>query len=151
MRIKLLTIPLLLCAAPALAQAPATPAPAAPDTAQVQRILSDPAMADRLARTMQALSKSFMNLPVGEVQAAIEGRAPTAAERRLTVRDVGRRDNRNFDRDFQQQMANAKPMLEQSMKALAGALPAMMQSMQQAGQALERATANLPDPTYPKR
>jgi hypothetical protein len=28
---------------------------------------------------------------------------------------------------------------------------AMMQSMQQAGEALERATTNLPDPTYPKR
>ena len=151
MRIKLLTIPLLLCASPALAQAPAAPKPAAPDAAQVQRILNDPAMADRLSRAMQAMSKTFMNLPVGEVQAAIEGRAPTAAERRLTVRDMGRRDNRNFDREFAAQMANARPMLEQGMKALAGALPVMMQSMQQAGDALERATANLPDPTYPKR
>ena len=153
MRTKLLIVPLLLGAAPALAQAPAAPAPApapAPPM-QIPPQLTDPAMADRLARAMQALSKSFLNLPVGEVQAAIEGRAPTAAERRLTVRDVGRRDNRNFDRDFQRQMANAKPMLEQSMKALAGALPAMMQGLSQAGQALERATANMPDPTYPKR
>ena len=152
MRTMLLTIPLLLSAAPALAQAPANPAPAKPaPQMQVPPQLTDPAMADRLARAMQALSKSFLNLPVGEVQAAIEGRAPTAAEKRMTVRDVGRRDNRNFDRDFAAQMANAKPMLEQSMKALAGALPAMMQGMQQAGEALERATANLPDPTYPKR
>ena len=151
MRTRLFTIPLLLCATPALAQAPAATAPAAPDTAQVQRVLNDPAMADRLFRAMQAMSKSFMNLPVGEVQAAVEGRAPTAAERRMTVRDIGRRDNRNFDRDIQQQMANARPMIEQSMKALAGALPAMMQGLQQAGGALERATANLPDPTYPKR
>jgi hypothetical protein len=42
-------------------------------------------------------------------------------------------------------------MMEQSLKALSGALPAMMQGLQQAGQALERATANMPDPTYPKR
>ena len=151
MRIKLLTIPLLLCAAPALAQAPAAPRPAAPDTAQIQRVLNDPAMAERLSRAMQAMTTSFMNLPVGEVQAAIEGRAPTAAERRLTVRDMGRRDNRNFERDVQQQMANARPMIEQSMKAIASALPAMMQGLSQAGDALDRATANLPDPTYPKR
>jgi len=149
MRTTFLIVPLLLCGAPAFAQT-AAPAPA-PNAAEVERILNDPAMADRLARTMQALSKSFMNLPAGGVQAAIEGRAPTAAEKRMTVRDVGRRDNRNFDRDFHQQMANARPMLEQGMKALAGALPAIMQSMTQAGGALERATANLPDPTYPKR
>ena len=156
MRTRFLIVPLLLCAAPAFAQAPATqapatPAPASPPPMQIPPQLTDPAMADRLARAMQVLSKSFLNLPVGEVQAAIEGRAPTAAERRLTVRDMGRRDNRNFDRDFQRQMANAKPMIEQSMKALAGALPSMMQGLSQAGQALERATANMPDPTYPKR
>ncbi|GAA4713291.1 hypothetical protein H9L13_03755 [Sphingomonas lutea] len=150
MRTKLLLIPMFLGASPALAQAPVAPK-AAPDTAQIQRVLNDPAMADRMARVMQAMSRSFMNLPVGEVQAAVEGRAPTAAERRMTVRDMGRRDNRNFERDVQQQMANARPMLEQGMKALGEALPAMMQGMTKAGEAIERATANLPDPTYPKR
>ena len=143
-----LLLPLLMCGAPALAQA--APA-AAGDTAEIQRVLADPTMADRLADSIQVLSKSFMNLPVGELQAAIEGRKPTAQEKKLTVRDLGRRDNRNFDRDFQRQMANAKPMLEQSMKALSSALPAMMQGIQQMEQSLERATANMPDPTYPKR
>ena len=147
MRTKLLIIPLLLSAAPAVAQSPAAPAP----QIQVPPQLTDPAMADKLARAMQAMTKSFMNLPVGEVQAAIEGRAPTAAEKRMTVRDIGRRDNRNFERDLERQVANAKPMIEQSMKALAGALPAMMQGLSQAGDALDRATANLPDPTYPRR
>jgi hypothetical protein len=145
MRLLLIAIP-MLAASPALA---AQPAPA--DTAQVERLLNDPAMADRLAGAMQALSKSFMNLPVGEVQAAIEGRKPTAAERRMTVRDLGRRGDRDFDRQVQQQIANAKPMMEAGMRALASALPAMMQGMKQAGEAMERAAANMPDPTYPKR
>ena len=148
MRTKLLMFPLLLCTTTAFAQ---TAGPAARDSAQVQSMLNDPAMADRLANVMQVMSKSFMNLPVGEVQAALEGRAPTRAEKRMTVRDIARRDNRNFERDFQQQMANAKPMVQQGMKALSDALPAMMQGLQQAGGALERATANMPDPTYPKR
>jgi hypothetical protein len=48
-------------------------------------------------------------------------------------------------------MAEARPMIQQSMKALADALPSMMQGLAQAQQSLERAAANMPDPTYPKR
>ena len=148
---SLILLPLMIAAAPAFAQTPA-PAPVAPVPApEVQRALADPAMAEKLANAMQALSKAFLNLPVGEVQAALEGRKPTAAERRMTVRDMGRRDDPNLERNFQRQMAQSRPMIEASMKALAQALPAMMQGLQQAGQALERATANMPDPTYPKR
>jgi hypothetical protein len=155
MRTHLMLLPLVLCASPALAQAPAPAAPQATAPAQVppevQRALNDPAMADRLANAMQVLSRAFLDLPVGEIQAAMEGRKPTAAERKLTVRQVGRRDNRNFDRDFQQQIANAKPTIEAGMKALSQALPAMLQGMQQAAEAIERASTNLPSPTYPKQ
>src|SRR5687768_12117152 len=104
MRSKLFLIPLMLCASPAIAQTAAPVAPRPPATAEMQRMLNDPAMVDRLSRAMEAMSKRFMNLPVGEVQAAVEGRAPTAAERKMTVRDLGRRDDRNFDRTMQQQM-----------------------------------------------
>jgi hypothetical protein len=154
MRTSLILLPLLLAASPAFAQpaAPVTAPPQAKDpTAEMQRVLNDPAMADRLANMMQALSKAFLNLPVGEVQAAVEGRKPTVAERRMTVRDIERRDNPDFDRDFQQRMAQAKPMIQQSMTAMSQALPGIMKGLQQAGQALERAAANMPDPTYPKR
>ncbi|HEX6741720.1 MAG TPA: hypothetical protein VF079_08005 [Sphingomicrobium sp.] len=149
MRTRLILLPLLLSASPAFAQ---TPAPAPAQTPQeMQRVLNDPVMADRLANVMQALSKAFLELPVGEVQAAVEGRKPTAAERRMTVRDLGRRDDPNFDRNFRQQMANAKPMVQHSMRALSEALPGMMKGMQDAQQSLERAMSNMPDPTYPKR
>jgi hypothetical protein len=144
MRSSLVLFPLLI-AAPALAQA------APPPAIQIPPQLTDPATADRLASAMQALSKAFLDLPVGEVQAAIEGRQPSAVEKRLTVRDVARRDDPNFDREFQQQMANARPMIQQSMKALGQALPGMMQGLGQVQQSLERAIANMPDPTYPKR
>jgi len=42
-------------------------------------------------------------------------------------------------------------MIEHGMNALSTALPAMTQALQQAGKAIERAAANMPDPTYPKR
>jgi hypothetical protein len=148
----LLFAPLLLIAAPVAAQPAPRPAPPPSEAPMaIPPQLTDPATADRLAGMMQAISKAFLNLPVGEVQAAAEGRPPTRAERHMTVRDVARRDDPNFDRNFQQQMANARPMIHQSMKALSDALPAMMQGLQQAGQALDRAAANMPDPTYPKR
>ena len=146
MRAVLILTSLLLTATPAWAQQPAQS-----PVSEIERTLSDPATMDRMTRSMQALSNAFLNMPVGELQAAIEGRSATAQEKRLTVRDVGRRDNRNFDRDFQQQMANARPMVEQGMKALSSALPGMISGVGQMQQSLERAISNMPDPTYPKR
>jgi hypothetical protein len=150
MRPLLAFLPLALCAAPALAQTSAAPAPARPQ-AEVQRALNDPAMADRLANMMQALSKAFLNLPVGEVQAAVEGRAPTAAEKKLTVRDLGRRDDPNFERNLERQVARSGPMIRQSMKVLSDSIPAMMKSLEDVQESIERAAANMPDPTYPRR
>jgi hypothetical protein len=145
MRILLAMIPLLVIASPALAQGPAAPPPRIPPQ------LTDPKMADRLADTMQSLSQALLNLPVGEVQAAVEGRAPTPAEKKLTVRDLGRRDDRDFDRNFRRQIAQARPAIEHGMKALNAALPAVMKALDDAGRAIDRAAANMPDPTYPKR
>ena len=65
MRITLLALPLMFAATPALAQTASAPPIAIPPQ------LSDPATADRLANAMQVLSRAFLNLPVGEVQAAL--------------------------------------------------------------------------------
>jgi hypothetical protein len=42
-------------------------------------------------------------------------------------------------------------MVQQSMKAMAEALPQMMQGLRQAQEAIDRAAANMPDPNYPRR
>jgi hypothetical protein len=143
MRRILLLLPFLGFAAPAIAQ----PAPAP----QLPPELTDPATADRLADAMQGLSQALLDMRVGEVRAALEGRQASAAEKRMTVRDMARQDDPNFDRHVQQDIANVRPMVRQSMNALNQALPAMMQGLNQAQQALERAVANMPDPTYPRR
>ena len=67
----------LLAAQPANAPAAAPPPPAV----QLPPQLTDPATGDKLANVAQALSRAFLNLPVGEVQAAVEGRPPTPADR----------------------------------------------------------------------
>ncbi len=144
MRTSLIVLPLALFAGPALAQ---TPAPPAPPPQEVQRVLSDPAMVDRLAGTMQAMSRAFLDLPVGEIEAAVEGRPPTPADRNRTLRS----EDPNLDRAVQTQIAQARPMIRQSMKALSDALPAVMKSLHEARESIERAAANMPDPNYPKR
>jgi hypothetical protein len=141
MRKRLFLVPLLGVATPALAQ-PVPPLPAE---------LTDPRTADRLADAMQGLSQALLDLRVGEVRAALEGRPASPAERNMTVRDMARRDDPDFERHMQRDMANVRPMMHQSMRALSQALPQMMQGLNQAQQALERAVANMPDPTYPRR
>ena len=141
MRKTFLFAALLLGAGPALAQ----PMPQLPPQ------LTDPATADRLADAVQGLSQALLDLRVGGVQAALEGRQASPAERRMTVRDMARRDDPDFDRNFQQNISNVRPAVRQSMKALNEALPVVMDSLGQAQQAIERAVANIPDPTYPRR
>ena len=143
MRKSLILIPLLASASPALAQA----APPARPPLQVPPQLTDPAIASRLGDTMQALSKSFLDLRVGGIEAALEGRPATPAEQRRTIRDVARHDGV----DVQRQIAQARPMVEQSVRALPQALPQVLDGLSQASEALDRAAANMPDPTYPKR
>ena len=142
MRTAFALLPLLMAAAPVAAAAPQQqPQP------QVPPQLSDPAMVDRLAGTMQAMSRAFLDLPVGEIEAAVEGRPPTPADRNRTLRS----ENPNLDREVQAQIAQARPMIRQSMKAISDALPAVMKSLHEAKEAIDRAAANMPDPNYPKR
>ena len=146
MRALLFFIPALIAAAPP---------PSSPDAAQsaaramddVDRALADPRTMDRITKSIQAMTDAFMKLPVGELEAAVDGRPATAADKRRTVRDVAG----TKDADLKRQIAEAKPMIEQSMKALRASLPAMIKSFEEAGKAIERAQANMPTPGYPKR
>ena len=141
MRVALLFVPATMLAAPALAQ------PAAPPPPSIPQEIFDPAMTDRLTDVLQVLSKSMLDLPVGEVQAALEGREPNAADRRKTVRS----ETRMNERDLNQKIDAARPQMRAAMKAMSAAIPAMMRGMTEAGEAIERATANLPQPGYPRR
>ena len=141
MRTSLALIPLLAIAGPAMAAPPP----------QLPPQLTDPATAQRLTNVMQALSNAFLNVKVGGVEAAIEGREASPQEKNLTVRDMARRDDPNFDRNFQRQIAEVGPTMQRGMTALNQAMPEVMKSLHEAKKSLERAAANMPDPTYPRR
>src|SRR5690348_4333052 len=148
MRRSFFILPFALYAGPAFAQQAAVPAP---KTLQIPHELADPATADRIADTMQSLSKALLDMKVGRLQATLEGREPTRAERDRTVRDLARRDDPQIERHVQQRIAEAKPKIEQSIKAFNQALPEVTEDLQRAQHAVERAMANMPDPNYPKR
>jgi hypothetical protein len=141
MRKTLIILPLLLGSSPALAQS----------ASQLPQQLTDPATMQRLAGTVQQLTNALLNIKVGEMQAAVEGRPATSEERNMTVGDMARRDDPDFDRHLHQKMAKAGLKLQRSMVAMNQALPEMMKDLKQAKKSLERAAANLPDPTYPRR
>jgi len=141
MRTYLALIPLLVIAGPAMAAPPP----------QLPPQLTDPATVQRLTNVMQTLSNAFLNVKVGGVEAAIEGREASPQEKNLTVGDMARRDDPNFDRNLHRHIAEVGPTMQRSMSALNQALPEVMQSLHDAKKSLERAAANMPDPTYPVR
>jgi hypothetical protein len=141
MRALLIALPLALAATPAFA--------APKEVLAVPPELSDPAMADKLGKMMGALTKALMDMPVGELEAAAQGREPTAADRARTVRD--RVGGSGAERQVEAKVAASGRQMQAMTKALVASLPALMASLEGVERELERATANLPDPTYPKR
>ena len=129
MRLLLIALPLTLIAAPAMAQPARAP--------ELPRELTDPAMADKLGKMAGALSRALLDLNVGEVQAAVEGRPVTQADRRRTVRDMAARGDPNIERNIERQAATS------------GA--AILDAIDRASDDIDRATANLPQPGYPRR
>ena len=145
---------LIALTAIALIAAPAAAAPGEEDEYQIPPQLTDPAMAETLGKMLASMTKAMMDMPVGGMQAAIEGREPTADEKRRTVRDMAGRDP-EFERKIETQVAQAVPRMQAGMKAMAASMPGMMKALEKAAKDMEasidRGAANLPQPGYPKR
>jgi hypothetical protein len=144
MRPFFFALPLMLLATPAAAQAPAEPIQIPPE-------LTDPAMTERVLDMLGPLSRAFMNLPIGEIEAAAAGRPVTAADRTRTIRDVAGGGDPNFEANFQRDIAASRATMRVATKAMVSALPALTKAMAEVAREMERATANLPSPVYPKR
>ncbi len=147
MRVTLALIATALTAAPAQAEqspAPSTPAPAP----AIPPELTDPKTLDHVTSTIGALSKAFMNIPVGEVEAAIEQRPVRPEDRTKTVRDLAGPD---AERELQQDVAQNREAMKAGMTAMARSLPALTKAMEGLEEELARAAANIPRPDYPRR
>ena len=145
--------PLIAFAGFALIASPAVAAPG-DEEYKIPSQLTDPAMAETLGKMLASMTKVMMDMPVGGLQAAMQGREATEAEKRRTVRDMTGRDP-NFERNVEAQVAQAVPRMQSGLKAMAGSLPGMMKALEKAAEDMEasidRGAANLPQPGYPKR
>jgi hypothetical protein len=144
MRKTLIILPLLLGASPAFAQE-------APPAIQLPRELTDPEAQMRVAAKLQSISNALLSIRVGDVAAAIEGREASPAERNVTLGDMVRRKDPNFDRDLAREVATAGPKIQRGIQTVNRALPQVMRDVADAQRSIDRAVSNLPDPTYPQR
>jgi hypothetical protein len=142
MRLYPTVAPLLLTASAAFA---APPPPEAP--IEIPPQMTDPRFIDRLMDMSDALSKAFLDLKVGEVEAAAVGRPATAADRDRTIGQVVRISPQELDR----QITEARPKVEAATQALARELPKISRSLSEAARALKRAADNMPQPYDPNR
>ena len=70
----------------------------------------------------------------------------------MTVRDMARRDDPNFDRDLSRQIADGGPKIAaEHARRSTRRCRRSCAGLDDAQQAIERAVANMPDPTYPRR
>ena len=146
MRLHLFAFPIAIASAPLAAQ----PAPSAAPSADAMHLppeLSDPRTVDRLVDALQVLSKSFLSMPTGEVEAALEGRPATAADRRRTVAS----ETGMTEAQLKRKLDESRPAMASAQKALVAAIPAMMKGFAEAQKEFEKAAANMPQPGYPKQ
>ena len=140
MRALMVLAPLVMLAAPAAAAEPEK-------DFEIPAELTDPAMAETLGRMLGSVTRAMLDLPVGELQAAVEGREPSTADKRRTIRDMAGRDP-DIERKVERQVADAVPRMQAAMKAMAASVPAMARTLEQAAEQMEgsidRATANMP-------
>lgn len=140
MRLYLIAAPLLLSASAAFA---APPKPEQP--IEIPPQMTDPHFVDRLMDMSDALSKAFLDLKVGDVEAAAEGRQPTAADHSRTIGQSVRLSPQELERH----MAEARPKVEAATQALARELPKITRSLADVANALQRAVDNMPQPYDP--
>ena len=138
MRLTLALAPLLLFATPAVAQ-PAPPPQLPPE-------ITDGRAIDQLGTVMGAIARAFLDLPVGEVEAAIENRPVTRDDQRRTVRSA----TGMSERELQQGIREGTEVAKSGTRALVRSLPAINKALNEAGEQIDRAISNMPSPVYPR-
>lgn len=109
--------------------------------------VTDGRIFDQLGSMVGALSRALLSMPIGEVEAAVENRPATRADQRRTVGQATGLTERELAAEVEQ----GKGAMKAGGQALARALPVMVEALNGVGEELERATANLPQPGYPRR
>lgn len=146
---KLVSLALLAAVATPAAAQVAPPPPGYPDPAyaQLPPEIANGAAVDQIGNMIGAVTKALLDLPVGELEAAVENRPVTRQDRERTVRSVTGTDEREVNAGIEQ----SKDAVIAGGRAMARTLPVIREALNKAGEEIERATANVPQPGYPRR
>lgn len=147
----LLLIPVLVLASPAIAHQSPPQAyagrPEGPAFAVPPEIM-DRRLPDQLGRRAGAVMQALMDLPVGELQAAIEGRPVTPRDRHHTI---GAEVGPGAARHAEQAVTSKAQAVQSTARAIQSAIPALQQAIGQILAAVDAGAANLPSSAYPRR
>ena len=119
-----------------------------PNAPQIPPELSDPAMADKLGR-MAGVADQGADGHAGRRDGGGDRRAARRPQptRHKRVRDeIG---GPEAERQVEAEVAASGRQMQAMTKALVASLPAIMGALDGVEKELERAAANMPDPTYP--
>ena len=159
MRKYLMAAATLAIAGPAAAQqqpqvpaAPAIPvAPADPRDDELRRNLPDPreleAMGDNATRVLDAL----MNVPIGPLREAVEGRKLSRKEREETLGDQARKDDPHFRERMRDQMGMATVTLGVLADQMAVMAPVLRRTLEEAQRRVEDAARTAPPRDYDRK
>lgn len=135
----------LLAASPAAAQQ--APAQALAPVPELPPEIASGAIVDQMQPVFRALANAFLNLPIGEIEAAVENRPMRPEDRSRTVGQASGMSQQELDREI----ATSSGTLKAGGQAMVRALPAITRALNEAGEEIGKAVNNLPSPAYPKR
>ena len=113
--------------------------------------LADPKTAAMISAITVAMTDAMMDMKVGPIIAAAEGRKPSRAEKKLSVGDMARREDPRAEDKIRAAAAQTGQSVQVAGAAMAVMLPKLIETFEELGEEMEEAMANLPRPDYPAR
>ncbi|MBW0144309.1 hypothetical protein [Sphingomicrobium clamense] len=138
---------ILMAAASIAAMTTATPALAQDDPDVIveemeeglDTLLNDPDMPDRMATMAVALLSVVEAMPIGQMEAAIEGRAPTAEEAERRLGDEIQVDRDMLAHQTRAAMVQNREQMQGAVRAMALMLPVLIATADNMAEAIEDA------------
>lgn len=166
---KFLIVPLLVgVAAPALAQQPsgvavnaqvaqsphvavAPPPPMDPRDEAIIRSVPGPQEIERVGDVTAATVDAILDVPIGPLREAIEGRRLSRREREETLGDHARRDDPYFRERMRDQITIAGAAVGVLAEQMAVMTPVLRQTLEDAQRRVEEAARGMPPRDYDRR
>jgi len=155
MRKFLIPAAALALAAPAVAQhQPASQAPVKPSAStaplpdprdeEMRRSMPDPAEVKAMGEVAARAMEAMMDVPIGPLREAVEGRKLSRREREETLGDVARRDDPNFKDRMRDQAQVATVAMGALMEQMVNIAPVLRNTLEDVVRRTEEAARQVP-------